>query len=213
MTATACIRDTVGIAVATWRALDKESPMTDYTNLPVDLPVPEDDGAARHLPNTLTPRLQLPATNGTTVDFGALGPGRSVIYIYPLSGRPGVDLPADWDNIPGARGCTPEACSFRDHFDQLTSAGAARVYGLSNQNREYQAELVERLHLPFLMLSDTELALGQALKLPTFEADGRELYKRLTLIVRDGLIEHVFYPIFLPNKHAEQVLAWLYETA
>jgi peroxiredoxin len=183
--------------------------MTDFTTLPSDLPVPEDDGAAAHLPGTAVPDLALPATDGSTVHLDALGGGRTVIYLYPLSGRPGVDLPDGWDAIPGARGCTPEACGFRDHHRDLVDAGARRVYGLSSQSSDYQRELVERLGLPFEMLSDPGLALGAALALPTFEVEGSRLYKRLTLVVRDGRVLHVFYPVFPPDAHAEQVLAWL----
>jgi peroxiredoxin/DNA-binding transcriptional MerR regulator len=183
--------------------------MDDYASVPADLPVPEDDGAARHLPGTNAPRLELPSTAGDTVGLDALGPGRTVIYLYPLTGRPGTDLPAGWDSIPGARGCTPEACGFRDHHQELLRAGAASVFGLSSQDTEYQREVVERLGLPFPMLSDPALSVAKALDLPTFEAGGRTLYKRLTLILRNGVIEHVFYPIFPPGEHAAQVLAWL----
>jgi peroxiredoxin len=184
--------------------------MTDYTVLPDNLPVPEDDGAADHLPGMVMPPLSLPASDGNTVDLAALGPGRTIIYLYPLTGRPGVDLPQGWDSIPGARGCSTEACDFRDHYAELQQAGASRVYGMSSQDPDYQAEVVERLHLPFVMLSDQQLAVADALTLPTFPAPGHErLYSRLTLVVRDGRIEHVFYPIFPPNTHAQRVLDWL----
>lgn len=133
--------------------------MTDLTSLPSDLPVPEDDGAAAHLPGAAVPQLELRATDDTAVHLDSPGPGRTVLYVYPLSGQPGVDLPDGWDNIPGARGCTPEACGFRDHHPDLIAAGAARVYGLSGQDSDYQRELVDRLHLPFLMLSDPTLNL------------------------------------------------------
>lgn len=186
-----------------------EDPMNDYLSLPADLPAPEDDGAANHLPGMRMPHLELPSTAGEAVHVDELGPGRAVLYIYPLTGRPGTDLPEGWDSIPGARGCTTEACSFRDHHEDLRDAGATRVFGLSSQDTDYQREVVERLHLPFQMLSDPELGLADALDLPTFEAGGMTLYKRLTLVVRDGAIEHAFYPIFPPNEHAEQVLAWL----
>jgi peroxiredoxin len=185
--------------------------MSDYLSLPSDLPVPEDDGAADHLPGMALPPLVLRSTRGDAVALDSLGPGRSVVYIYPLSGRPGVDLPDGWDAIPGARGCTPEACSFRDHHADLRDAGALQVFGLSSQSTEHQAELVERLHLPFAILSDPELELARALRLPTFEADGRRLFTRLTLVVDDGRIEHAFYPVFPPNEHAAEVLAWLRE--
>jgi peroxiredoxin len=190
-------------------ANEGENLMTDYTSLPADLPVPEDDGAADHLPGTKAPQVELQCTDGAPIRLDALGAGRSVIYVYPLTGRPGTDLPDGWDSIPGARGCTPEACGFRDHYQDLLAAGAAGVFGLSSQDTDYQREVVERLHLPFQMLSDPALSLAHALDLPTFEAGGLTLYKRLTLIVRDGVIEHVFYPVFPPNEHAGHVLTWL----
>ncbi|HEY2635848.1 MAG TPA: peroxiredoxin, partial [Solirubrobacteraceae bacterium] len=143
-------------------------------------------------------------------DLGALGPGRTVVYLYPRTGRPDEELPAGWDAIPGARGCTTEACDFRDHFADLHAAGVERVCGLSSQDAAYQRELVERLRLPFPVLSDEAFALADALALPTFAATGHpRLYARLTLVVRDGAIEHAFYPIFPPNAHAGEVLAWL----
>lgn len=188
----------------------EENAMPDFTSLPSGLPVPEDDGAADHLPGLRVPNTQLTASDGSVVDLGSLGPGRTVVYLYPLSGRPGVDLPEGWDSIPGARGCSTEACDFRDHFADLRGAGAERVYGLSSQGPGYQAELVERLRLPFTMLSDQDFALGDAMGLPVFTAPGHErLYARLTLVIRDGVIEHVFYPIFPPNTHGQQVLEWL----
>jgi peroxiredoxin/DNA-binding transcriptional MerR regulator len=186
-----------------------EDPMTDYTRLPADLPLPEDDGAAAHLPGMRVPHLELQDTGGATVALNALGAGRTVVYIYPLTGRPGTDLPDGWDAIPGARGCTPEACAFRDHHQDLLAAGAAGVFGLSSQDTDYQREVVDRLHLPFRMLSDPARSLARALALPTFDVGGLTLYKRLTLIIRDGVIEHAFYPIFPPGEHAGQVLAWL----
>ncbi|MFD0065711.1 redoxin family protein [Streptomyces sp. NPDC056690] len=190
-------------------ANEGEDLMTEYTSVPADLPVPEDDGAAVHLPGTKVPHLELQDTDGTTVRLDALGAGRTVIYIYPLTGRPGTDLPDGWDSIPGARGCTPEACAFRDHYQDLLAAGAEGVFGLSSQETDYQREVLERLHLPFQMLSDPAHSLAQELCLPTFETSGLTLYKRLTLIIRDGVVEHVFYPIFPPHEHADQVLSWL----
>ncbi|MBA2945621.1 MerR family transcriptional regulator [Streptomyces himalayensis] len=181
----------------------------DYLTLPADLPAPEADGAADHLPGTKAPQIPLLNTAGKEIRLDALGPRRTVIYIYPLTGRPGTDLPDGWNSIPGARGCTPETCGFRDHFQDLLEAGAGRVYGLSSQDTDYQNEIVERLGLPFDMLSDPTLVLADTLGLPTFEVDGMRLFKRLTLIVRDGVIEHAFYPIFPPNAHAQQVLTWL----
>ncbi|RJL27241.1 MerR family transcriptional regulator [Bailinhaonella thermotolerans] len=189
---------------------EEETPMrTDFYELPAGLPVPEDDGAADHLPGTPMPALTLPDTAGRKISLDAPGPGRTVIYIYPLTGRPDRDQPEGWDAIPGARGCTPESCGFRDHHAELLAAGAGAVFGLSSQDTDYQREVVERLRLPFSMLSDAGLRLVEELRLPTFEAAGMTLYKRLTLIVKDGVIEHVFYPIFPPDRHAEQVLAWL----
>lgn len=186
-----------------------EHPMTDVYRLPENLPVPEDDGAADHLAGLKAPHLELACTTGETVGIDALGTGRTVIYVYPLTGRPEADIPHGWNSIPGARGCTTEACDFRDHHQELLAAGARRVFGLSSQDTAYQREVVERLRLPFGMLSDPSLALAAALGLPTFEVDGLTLFKRLTLVVRDGVIEHVFYPIFPPDVHAQQVLAWL----
>ncbi|HEU5419151.1 MAG TPA: peroxiredoxin [Streptosporangiaceae bacterium] len=184
--------------------------MNGLTELPDDLPVPVDDGAARHLPGLALPGLSLRATSGEMIDLSGLGqPGRSVLYCYPLTARPGTDLPDGWDAIPGARGCTPEACAFRDHHSELTAAGVTSVFGLSSQDTAYQQEAAERLHLPFAMLSDAGFGLADALRLPTFEAAGSRLYTRLTMVIRDGRIEHVFYPVFPPGEHAQQVLDWL----
>jgi peroxiredoxin len=181
----------------------------DLLRLPEGLPVPVDDGAASHLPGRALPALSLPATDERQVALDALGRGRTVVYIYPMTGRPGVELPPGWDDIPGARGCTPESCGFRNLHDELLAAGAAQVFGLSSQSTEYQREAVDRLHLPFAMLSDEHLALAGALGLPTFTVDGTTLYRRLTMIITDGVIEHVFYPIFPPDQHAQEVLDWL----
>jgi peroxiredoxin len=184
--------------------------MTDYMTLPGDLPVPHDDGAADHLPGMTMPSLTLSTSDGGRVNLADESSGRIVVYLYPLTGRAGVDLPEGWDAIPGARGCSTEACDFRDHYADLRSAGVAGVWGMSSQDPEYQAEVVERLHLPFSMISDPQLALADALNLPTFSAAGDDrLYARLTLVIRSGVIEHVFYPIFPPNTHAQQVLDWL----
>lgn len=184
--------------------------MSDFTTLPDDLPVPTDDGAADHLPGMPMPAISLRTSDGRSVDLADLGPGRAIIYVYPMTGRPGVALPEGWDAIPGARGCSTEACDFRDHFADLRAAGAAQVWGMSSQDPDYQAEVVARLRLPFAMISDPQFELGDALRLPTFAAPGHErLYARLTLVVRGGRIEHVFHPIFPPNTHAQEVLAWL----
>ncbi|AYF73838.1 MerR family transcriptional regulator [Nocardia yunnanensis] len=181
----------------------------ELISLPPDLPVPADDGAADHLVGLAVPALTFDGTDGGVVDLAGLGSGRTIVYLYPLTGRPDVDLPDGWDSIPGARGCTAEACGFRDHHAELQIAGAERVFGLSSQSTGYQREVVERLGLPFVMLSDPGLRLAEALSLPTFEAGGQRLYRRLTLVLRGGVIEHVFYPVFPPDQHAEQVLAWL----
>jgi len=183
--------------------------MSDFNRLPADLPIPRDDGAADHLVGRPAPEVELTSTAGDTIALDALPEDRCVIYVYPLTGRPGADLPTGWDDIPGARGCTTEACDFRDHYDDLTAAGAARVFGLSSQDTPHQQEAVDRLRLPYPMLSDAGFRLAETLGLPTFEAGGMTLYKRLTLIIRGGVIEHVFYPIFPPNEHARQVLSWL----
>jgi peroxiredoxin/DNA-binding transcriptional MerR regulator len=196
------------LAAAVDRAMPASSTV-DLTRLPDDLPLPRDDGGAAHLVGLRLPALTMQATDGTAISMDALGNGRTILYVYPLSGRPGVDLPDGWDNIPGARGCTPQACGFRDHHAELRDAGAARVYGLSSQTSDYQRELAGRLRLPFTILSDPEFTLRNGLGLPTFDAAGIRLYQRLTMIVTDGVIEHVFYPVFPPDQHATQVLRWL----
>ena len=176
--------------------------------LPPDLPRPVDDGACNHLAGMAMPNIMLPSTAGLKVDLAALPSGRTVVYCYPRTGRPGEQMPEGWDQIPGARGCTPQSCSFRDHHRELADLGAG-VFGLSAQSTAEQREVVERLHLPFELLSDVELRFARALRLPTFEAGGMTLIKRLTLVVRDGVIEHVFYPVFPANQSAEQVVLWL----
>jgi peroxiredoxin len=186
--------------------------MSDYTQLPEGLPVPEDDGAADHLVGMRMPDRILRTSDGKTVHLNDLGPGRTIVYLYPMTGVPDVALPEGWDEIPGARGCSTEACDFRDHFADILRAGGARVYGLSSQDPDYQAEVVGRLNLPFTMISDEDFVLVDTLNLPTFSAQGHDrLYARLTLVVLDGAIEHVFYPIFPPNTHGQQVLSWLSE--
>ena len=177
------------------------------TELPDDLPVPVDDGAADHLETMRLPAIALPATNGELIDFNQFA-GLVVIYIYPMTGRPDAPLPDGWDQIPGARGCTPQSCAFRDHHAELQSRGA-RVFGLSAQSTDYQREARDRLHLPFELLSDSPLELKHALGLPTFEAAGTELYQRITLITRDGTIEKLFYPVFPPSTNARAVIDWL----
>ena len=176
--------------------------------LPKDLPEPQDDGACAHLTGMKLPSVALPSTRGRKVDLSKLV-GTTVIYIYPRTGRPDRESPAGWNEIPGARGCTPQSCAFRDHHGELKRAGAAQVFGLSTQDTAYQREAAERLHLPFELLSDEKLAFARALKLPIFEVDGMKLIKRLTLIARDGAIAKVFYPVFPPDRNAADVLAWL----
>lgn len=185
--------------------------MPDLTRLPPDLPQPTNDGAAAHLPGLRVPNVTLESTTGSRVRLDSLGSGRTVIYVYPLTARPDQELPTGWDAIPGARGCTPEACGFRDHHQELLRAGVSRVFGLSSQDSAYQREVVDRLQLPYQLLADPHLALTDEMRLPTFEVDGRRLYRRLTLVVCDGAVEHVFYPVFPPDQHAEEVLEWLEE--
>jgi peroxiredoxin len=173
------------------------------------IPPPVDDGAAAHLKGATVPAIALQATDGSAVDLAALK-GRVVIFAYPRTGEPGRPSPVDdWDMIPGARGCTPQTCSFRDLFTELRSAGAQHVFGLSTQDGAYQREMAERLHLPFAVLSDEKLALTRALGLPTMQVAGMTLIKRLALIIDDARIRHVFYPVFPPDRNAGDVLAWL----
>lgn len=155
------------------------------------------------------PRVTLRASDGSDVALDALGAGRTVLYLYPMTGRPDRPLPEDWDVIPGARGCTAEACAFRDHHAELRAAGAARVYGVSAQSADDQREAAARLRLPFALLSDPELAFGSALGLPVLMAGGLLLYRRITLIVTGTAVEHVFYPVRDPAGHAAEVLSRL----
>jgi peroxiredoxin len=180
---------------------------TDFP-LPPNLPQPIDDGAAAHLVGMVLPSLPLRSTGGRIVDLSKLTATRIVVYCYPMTGVPGKPLPAGWDEIPGARGCTPQTCGFRDHHRELSRLGAD-VFGMSTQSTEYQREMAERLHLPFEILSDEKFQMCDALRLPTFQVDGMRLMKRLTMILRAGRIEHVFYPVFPPDKSADQVIAWL----
>lgn len=170
---------------------------------------PKDDGAARHLEGMTVPDVPLAATDGTQVSLGKLA-GRVVVFAYPRTGQPGqIALVDDWDMIPGARGCTPQTCAFRDLHKVMIAAGAARVFGLSTQDPAYQHEAAERLHLPFPLLSDESLALTKALRLPTMDVAGLTLIKRLALVVDDAKIVKVFYPVFPPDRNAGDVLAWL----
>ena len=178
-----------------------------FTDLPDDLPAPDDDGAADHLVGRSLPDLSLPSTGGKIVALDRL-PGTAVFYVYPMTGRPGRALPEGWEQFPGARGCTPQSCAFRDHhaqFEQLR----VNVYGISTQDPAEQQEAADRLGLPFPLLSDSEFQLRNTLQLPTFTLEGVDRYKRLTLITNQGKIDHVFYPVFPPNQNAEDVLAYL----
>ncbi len=181
---------------------------TDFAELPPDLPVPEDDGAADHLAGLALPELQLPSTLGDPVDLAASGQERLVAYVYPRTGTPGQPSPAGWDDIPGARGCTPQSCAYRDALGEFEALGAT-VIGISAQSPEEQREFAEREHIPFPLLSDSRLRLCDELGLPTFEVEGITLYKRLTFIAEGGKITKVFYPVFPPDRDADKVLVWL----
>lgn len=170
--------------------------------------MPADDGAARHLAGMRLPPVPLPATDGSTVDLSAL-PGRVVVYAYPRTADPEGGSPEGWDGIPGARGCTPQSCAFRDHFTELQAFGVTHLFGLSTQTTAYQQEAASRLHLPFPLLSDMGLALAGAIRLPVFETSGTKLLRRLTLVIDSGVVRQVFYPVFPPDRNAADVLAWL----
>ena len=182
--------------------------MSSAFPLPSNLPAPVDDGACTHLAGMRLPAIELVSTGGGVVNLGKLESPRTIIYCYPMTGVPGKPLPEGWDMIPGARGCTPQSCGFRDHFEELKALGAD-VFGLSTQKSDYQMEMAARLELPFPVLSDAELKFCKALRLPTFKVDGMTLVKRVTLVIRDGAIEKLFYPVFPPDKSAEQVVEWL----
>src|SRR3954466_929305 len=191
---------------------NRDAAMNQKNLLEVDwskIPAPADDGAAAHLAGMTVPPISLVATNDISVTLASL-PGRTVVFGYPRTGEPGkIALVDDWDMIPGARGCTPQTCAFRDLFAELKAAGAAQVFGLSTQSNEYQTEMASRLHLPFPVLSDDKLELTEALQLPTMEVVGLTLIKRLALMVDDARITHVFYPVFPPDRNAGDVLDWL----
>jgi peroxiredoxin len=172
------------------------------------IPAPVDDGAARHLIGARMASIPLRATDGRVVDLAVLR-GRNVVYAYPRTGRPGIAAPPGWNMIPGARGCTPQTCAFRDHFDELRHLGVTQLFGLSTQSTGYQREAAQRLHLPFAILSDEGLALTKAMNLPVFETSGMTLLKRFTLIIDDGVVTQVFYPIFPPDRNAGDVVVWL----
>lgn len=179
----------------------------DLYSVPEGIPRPVDDGACDHLPGLAVPSVVLASTDGTGVDLGALR-GRSVVYCFPRTGRPDRDTPAGWNATPGARGCTPQSCSFRDQHGAFREMGV-RVFGMSVQDTDYQREAAERLHLPFPLLSDERLEFSTMLGLPTFDWDGSPLLRRVTLILSDGAVEHVFYPVFPPDANADEVLEWL----
>lgn len=181
--------------------------MTNLNQLPTDLPAPQDDGAANHLVGMRLPNISLSTTRDSKLNLGQFQ-GRLVIYCYPMTGQPNVALPEGWDQIPGARGCTPQSCSFRDHYQELRSLGA-EVVGLSVQSTEYQQEMAQRLHLPFAVLSDADYQLQSALQLPTFVAAGMTLLKRITLIANDGVVEAVHYPIFPSDSDPPWVIDYL----
>jgi len=172
------------------------------------IPSPLDDGKSDHLKGMKLPLVRLQATDGPAVVLGELR-GLAVIYIYPMTGRPDRDLPDGWNDIPGARGCTPQSCAFRDHFAALREWGVKHLFGISTQTSEDQMEAAKRLHLPFPLLSDADRALGRALTLPGITVEGQHLHRRLTMIVRDGVIAKVFYPVFPPDQDAENVIDWL----
>jgi peroxiredoxin len=181
---------------------------TDHTQLPEGLPVPVDDGACDHLVGMSIPAIALPSTAGRNVVLAQTGRPRTVVYAYPRTGVPGEPSPEGWDMIPGARGCTPQSCAFRDHHQELLDLGA-EVFGLSTQTTAFQQEMAGRLHLPFEVLSDADLRFATALRLPTFDVEGMTLIRRLTLVLLAGRIEHVFYPVFPPDQSAAHTIAWL----
>jgi peroxiredoxin len=182
--------------------------MPNRLDLPTGLPVPQDDGACNHLPGMRMPELWLASTAGDLINLGQIR-GRTVVFCYPRTGQPDQPIPDGWDAIPGARGCTPQCRGFRDQYGALTVAGVSHLFGLSTQDADYQKEVVERLDLPFPLLSDRDLSLVRALKLPTFQFDAMTLIKRLTLIIDDGCITKVFHPVFPPDQSAGQTLEWL----
>jgi peroxiredoxin len=181
--------------------------MEKLTELPKDLPIPTDDGACDHLAGMFLPSIPLSSTQGRSIDLSAIA-GCVVVYCYPMTKQPGIPVPDGWDAIPGARGCTPQSCAFRDHYQELKDLGV-QVFGLSTQRTEYQIEAKHRLHLPFDLLSDCDLHFANTLNLPTFEIEGKHLIKRVTLIVEGGKIIKVFYPVFPPDRNADDVLDWL----
>ena len=181
--------------------------MTNLNQLPTDLPIPQDDGSTNHLKGLKLPNFSLNATNGKAINLADIK-GKLVVYCYPMTGQPNVALPEGWDQIPGARGCTPQSCSFRDHYQELQELGA-EVLALSVQSTEYQKEMIDRLHLPFQVVSDVNYQFQKALNLPTFVAAGMKLLKRVTLIANNGVIEAVHYPIFPSDSDPSWVIDYL----
>jgi len=181
--------------------------MTNLNQLPTDLPIPQDDGSTNHLKGLKLPNLSLNASNGKAINLADIK-GKLVVYCYPMTGQPNVGLPEGWDQIPGARGCTPQSCSFRDHYQELQELGA-EVLALSVQSTEYQKEMVDRLHLPFQVVSDVNYQFQKVLNLPTFVAAGMKLLKRVTLIANNGVIEAVHYPIFPSDSDPSWVIDYL----
>ena len=180
----------------------------NLTNLPTNLPKPKQDGACDHLLNTKIPDISLPTQDGNFLKLNRIDTFRLVIYCYPMTGHPRRPLPENWDTIPGARGCTPQTCSFRDHYDQIIVNNAVPI-GLSTQSVEDLKEMTVRLQIPYDIVSDQQLLFASSLKLPTFSIGNKKFIKRLTLIIEKSVIKHFFYPIFPPNKHIDEVLEWL----
>jgi peroxiredoxin len=181
---------------------------SDFSRLPADLPAPTDDGAADHLPGSTVPDVALPSTQGGELSLADVAASLVVVYVYPRTGTPGVPAPDGWDDIPGARGCTPQSCAFRDAQKELARHGASLI-GISTQTPQEQAEFAQREHIPYPLLSDHALVLARRMSLPTFEVGGLQLYKRLTFVAEQGRIVKVFYPVFPPDRNAGEVLAWL----
>ena len=181
---------------------------TDFTSFPADIPVPVNDGACDHLAGAAVPSIPLLSTKGNWINLSSRTVPRAVVFCYPMTGVPGTPLPPNWNVTPGARGCTPETCSFRDHHAEFSELGA-EVFGLSSQTYEYQREMAERLHVPFEVLSDPERHFATALGLPLLEIAGMKLIRRLTLLIQKARVEKVFYPVFPPDKAAAMVLEWL----
>ncbi len=190
---------------------DADAASPNLAPLPSDLVAPFDDGRTDGLPGLRMPSLLLPSTDGNRIDLGALGNGRTLLYVFPMTGAPEVDMPQGWDAIPGARGCSPHNCDMRNHYADMMQSGVSRVFGLSSQPLEYQSALAETLRLPYPLLTDEALELATVLRLPTICAGDLTVYQRLAMIVNDGVIEHVFFPIFPPDQHARVVLDWLEE--